>query len=72
MSPRVRGPFIRGTILWILAMLWLLASYLVQDRPPSPWDAAFRSAVSWVGAGMVLVVSGIVVAGWIMFIRTRR
>lgn len=62
----------RNTILWILALLWLLASYLVQDPPRDPYDAAFRAGFTYVAAAVVLVVSAVLVASWVALIRTDR
>ncbi|HEX9436937.1 MAG TPA: hypothetical protein VGA16_07245 [Candidatus Limnocylindria bacterium] len=60
-----RAALLRNTVLWIMAVLWVVWSYLIQDPAPDPWAAVTRSAFTVAFAIVATVVSIVVIVAWI-------
>jgi hypothetical protein len=62
----------RNTVLWVLAVLWVVWSYLIQDPAPDPWTAATRNAFTLIASVVIVVVSVALVIQWVRTLRRRR
>jgi hypothetical protein len=60
-----RRVLLRSTILWIMAVTWVVWSYLIQDPAPDAWAALTRNAFTMVFAVVASVVSLILLGAWI-------
>ncbi len=67
-----RGALLRNTILWIMAVVWVVWSYLIQDPAPDAWAALTRNAFTVGFAVVASIVSLIVVGVWIRILRETR
>jgi hypothetical protein len=62
----------RNTVLWVLAVLWVVWSYLIQDPAPDPWTAVTRSAFTLIASVVIVVVSVALMIQWVRTLRRRR
>lgn len=59
----------RNTVIWIVAEMWILAGYLLQDPPRDPYEAAARSVFTWVMLALIPGLSLVLVAAWVAALR---
>jgi hypothetical protein len=62
----------RYTLIWLGAVVWIVAGYLLQDAPRDPVDAAERAAFTYAMALVIPGISLVFLAGWIVTLRRRR
>jgi len=62
---------VRNTIIWTAVVIFLVASYLLQDPAGDPYTRAVRNVFTVILVVLVPFVSAIVIFAWIGELRNR-
>ena len=61
----------RNTIIWVAVVIFLAASYLLQDPAGDPYTRAVRNVFTVILVVLVPLISAVVVFAWVGALRHR-
>jgi heme/copper-type cytochrome/quinol oxidase subunit 2 len=62
---------VRNTIIWIAVVIFLAASYVLQDPAGDPYTQAVRNVFTIILVVLVPLVSAVVIFAWVGALRHR-
>ena len=63
------GDLRRHTLIWLGALIWIGAGYVLQDPARDPFDAAERSVFSYAMLVVIPLITTIFVFAWVSVLR---
>ncbi|MEP6693899.1 MAG: hypothetical protein ABJB39_04590 [Chloroflexota bacterium] len=63
---------LRNTIIWVVVLVWLAWSYIIQTPPEGPYTDGLRNAFLIALAIVIPVISAVVVLAWVGALRDRQ